>query len=111
MTAFVVHLLVTSVHLLAVAGLVRGIEVKGFTSALLAALGLGRANAFVWPVLALLTLPLTIVTLGLFLFVLNALMLMLVAAFVPGFRIRDFKSALWGSVVLALLNLGVSLFF
>jgi putative membrane protein len=58
-----------------------------------------------------LTLPLTIVTLGLFLFVINALMLWLAAALVPGVTVRGFGPALWGSLLLTLLNMLVAIFF
>ena len=66
---------------------------------------IGVVNAIVRPVLAFLTLPLIIVTLGLFLFVLNALMLKLTSAIVPGFRIRGFMPAIWGAILLAIANL------
>jgi len=108
MTGFLVHLLISAGLLLVVAHVVSGIEVRDWVAALLAALVLGIVNAVVRPILVLLTLPLTIVTLGLFLFVVNALMLQLASYFVPGFRVAGFGAALWGSVLLALLNLGVS---
>ena len=108
MTGFLVHLLISAGLLLVVAHVVSGIEVRDWVAALLAALVLGIVNAIVRPLLVLLTLPLTIVTLGLFLFVVNALMLQLASYFVPGFRVAGFGAALWGSVLLALLNLGVS---
>lgn len=107
MVAFFVHLVVTALLLIVVSYLIRGVEVKGFGAALVAALVLGLANAFVRPLVVLFTLPATIVTLGLFLLVINALMLMLVSAVVPGFRIRSFGSAFFGSIVLALLNFGI----
>ena len=111
MTIFLTHLLLTALLLVLVANLVPGIRVTGFVAALLGALVLGLVNAFVRPLAILLTLPLTILTLGLFLFVVNAFMLMLAAALVPGFSVRGFGSALLGSLVLSLLNLGVALAF
>jgi putative membrane protein len=84
---------------------VGGVQVSGFGAALIGALILGFVNAFVRPVMILLTLPLTIVTLGLFLFVLNAFMLWLVAALVPGFQISGFGAALLGSLLLTVLNI------
>jgi putative membrane protein len=111
MTPFLVHLILTALLLVLVANLVPGIRVTGFGSAVLGALVLGLVNAFVRPLAIVLTLPLTILTLGLFLFVVNALMLMLAAAIVPGFSVRGFGSALLGSLVLSLLNLGVALAF
>jgi putative membrane protein len=105
MTAFLIHLVLTAVALLVVSSLVRGIETKGFTSALIAAGVLGLANALIKPILVTLTLPITFVTLGLFLLVINAGILMLVGAVVPGFRVRGFTAALVGSLLLSVLNL------
>lgn len=105
MKAFLLHLVLTAVALLVVAQLVGGVHIGGFFSALIAALILGLVNAFVRPVMILLTLPLTIVTLGLFLFVVNALMFWLAAALVPGFRISGFGAALLGSILFTVLNL------
>jgi putative membrane protein len=105
MRSFLLHLVLTAVALLVVANVVGGVEVGGFAAALIGALILGLVNAVVRPVMILLTLPLTIVTLGLFLFVVNALMLWLVAAVVPGFRISGFGAALLGSLLLTVLNM------
>jgi len=105
MKAFILHLVLTALALLVVAQLISGVHVGGFFSALVAALILGLVNAFVRPVMILLTLPLTIVTLGLFLFVVNALMFWLAAALVPGFRISGFGAALLGSLLFTVLNL------
>jgi putative membrane protein len=109
MLAFLLHLVLTAALLLLVARLVRGVEVVGWGPALLAALALGIVNAIVRPLMVFLTFPLTIITLGLFLFVINALMLWLVAALVPGVRIQGFGPALVGSLLLTLLNVLVSL--
>ncbi len=84
-----------------------GIDVDGAGAAVVGAVILGLANTFVRPILVLLTLPITLVTLGLFIWVVNALILMLVAAVVPGVRVRGFGSALLGSLLLAILNWGV----
>jgi putative membrane protein len=108
MLAFVVHLVLSAALLLIVANVVRGIELAGWGSALLAALLLGLVNAVVRPVMIVLTLPLTIVTFGLFLLVVNALMLWLVAGLVPGMRIHGFGAALVGSLLLTLLNLALA---
>ena len=102
---FFAHLIVTAALLLLVANAVRGVRIKGALSAVLAALALGLVNAIVRPVAVLLTLPVTLVTFGLFLLVVNGLMLKLTAAVVPGFRIRGLMPAIWGSLVLTLLNL------
>jgi putative membrane protein len=108
MTQFLAHLFISAALLLLVANLVRGIQVEGWGSAILGALALGLVNAFVRPLMILLTLPLTIVTFGLFLLVVNALMLWLVAALVPGLRVQGFGPALLGSLLLTLLNLGIA---
>lgn len=109
--SFLVHLVVTAVLLSLVARIVRDIHVDGAGAALLAALVLGVVNAIVRPLMILLTLPLTIITLGLFLLVVNALMLMLVAAVVPGFRVRGFAPAFWASLLLSVFNLLVDAMF
>jgi putative membrane protein len=100
----VLHVVVTAALLMVVAWIVPGIRVDGAQPALVGALVLGVANALVRPILILLTLPLTIVTLGLFLFVVNALMLMLAARIVRGFAVDGFGAALAGSVLLSLLH-------
>jgi putative membrane protein len=105
MKSFLLHLVLSAIAILIVAQVVGGVQVSGFGSALIGALILGFVNAFVRPVMILLTLPLTIVTLGLFLFVLNAFMLWLVAALVPGFQISGFGAALLGSLLLTVLNI------
>jgi putative membrane protein len=109
--SFLVHLVVTALLLALVARIVRDISVDGAGAALLAALVLGVVNAIVRPLMILLTLPLTIITLGLFLLVVNALMLQLVAAVVPGFRVRGFAPAFWGALLLAVFNLLVDAMF
>ena len=97
--------LLNALALLLVAYLYEGVQVTGFTAAMLAALVLGLVNAVVRPVLVLLTLPVTILTLGLFLFVLNALLFWLVAEIVGGFRVTGFVAALVGSILYSLITL------
>ena len=108
MKALVVHVVVSALLLVLVAHLLHGFTIAGFGYALIAALVLGVVNTFVRPVLILVTLPITIVTLGLFLFVLNALMLLLAASVVPGFTIDGFGTALVAALLLALFNLVAS---
>lgn len=88
-----------------VAQLVPGIHVRGVVSALIAALAIGFINATLGMLLKILTFPLTLITLGLFWFVINALMLELASAVVPGFQVRGFFSAFVGAIVLSLVNL------
>src|SRR5580698_8819505 len=108
MKRLLVHLIVTALLLLLISRIVDGIHVDGFGYALLAALVLGIVNFLVRPILILITLPVTILTLGLFLIVVNALMLMLTGALVSEFRISSFGSALVAAVLLGLFNLVVS---
>jgi putative membrane protein len=109
MLVFLEHLILTAALLLLVSNLVSGVHVQGWDSALVGAMVLGFVNAVVRPLMVLLTLPFTILTFGLFLLVVNAFMLWLVAALVPGIRVQGFGSALLGSLVLTLLNLAVEL--
>jgi len=110
MLTFLAHLILTAALLLLMANLVRGVQVEGWGSALIGAIVLGIVNAIVRPLMVFFTLPLTILTFGLFLLVVNALMLWLVAALVPGIRIQGFGPALLGSLVLTLLNFVVEIF-
>jgi|GraSoiStandDraft_32_1057276.scaffolds.fasta_scaffold692172_2 putative membrane protein len=84
---------------------VPGFHVRGVAAALIAALVIGFVNATLGALLKIITLPLTILTLGIFWFVINALMLELASAVVPGFRIDTFASAFWGAIVLSLVNM------
>jgi putative membrane protein len=108
MRNLLVHVVITALLLALVDYFLDGITIDGFFYALLAAIVLGIVNTIVRPVLVIVTLPITILTLGLFLFVLNALMLELAAAIVPGFEIASFSSALVGGFLLALFNLAAS---
>jgi putative membrane protein len=105
---FLAQLFLTAALLLIVAGLVSGVQVDSWGSAILAALVLGMVNAVVRPLMLILTLPLTVVTFGLFLLVINGLMLQLMAALVPGVQIGGFGSALVGALLLTLMNVLVS---
>ena len=108
MVELLVRLVINAVLLLIVAGMVPGLYVEGWGSAFMGAIVLGLVNFFVKPVMVILTLPLTMITLGLFLLVINALMLWLVSGLVPGIRLEGFGSAILGSLVLSLLNLAIS---
>ena len=105
MMIYIVQIVVTSLILLLMAKMVKGVEIDNWGSALIAAVILGFVNAFVKPVMVFLTIPLTMITLGLFLLVINALVLQLVAALSPGVRISGFGQAVLGSIVLTVLNL------
>lgn len=97
-------ILVNSIAVFFVAYLLKGVEVKSFLSAVWVALGLAVVNAIIKPVIIFLTLPVTILTLGLFVLVIDALMVMLVDGFVKGFEIRNFWWALLFSIVLSVTN-------
>ena len=96
--------LINALALIVVAYLMPGITVSGFGAALIAALILGLINAVVKPVLVLLTLPVTILTLGLFIFVLNGLLFWLVGSFVEGFAVRGFWSGLFGAILFSIVS-------
>ena len=108
MIELLAHLVVNAALLLIVARLVTGLRVEGWGSAFIGALVLGLVNFFVRPVMVILTLPLTVLTLGLFLLIVNACMLWLVSVLVPGIRLRSFGTAVLASLLLSLLNLAVS---
>ena len=91
--------------LLFVAYVYSGVEVTTYTAAMLAALVIGLLNTIVRPVLVVLTLPVTLVTLGLFLFVINALMFWLAAWLLDGFQVRDFLAALIGSLIYSVIGI------
>jgi putative membrane protein len=82
-----------------------GVQVQSFTSALLAAFVIGLFNVILRPILVLLTLPVTIVTLGLFLFVINALMFWAAASVLGGFHVNGFGAALLGSLIYSVLGI------
>lgn len=105
-----IHILFNAVLLFLVGRMVDGIEVRDGKSAIFGAIVLGLANASVRKLLIFLTLPVTIVTLGLFILVINALMLMLASVFVDGFEVEDFKAALWGSFAFAAMNFVAGMF-
>jgi putative membrane protein len=97
--------LLSAAALLFVAYLYSGVQVKTFTAALVAALVVGLLNAVVRPILVVLTLPVTVVTLGLFLFVINALMFWSAAGLLDGFYVNGFAAALIGSLLYSLIGL------
>ena len=98
------HWILSALAVWIVAHVVPGISVSGPVAALIAALVIGLINATLGLLLKILTFPLTLLTLGLFWFVINALMLELAAAFVRGFYVRNFVAALIGAVVLSLVS-------
>lgn len=104
MPQFLITWLITAVSLLITAHFIPGFELKGIAAAAIAAVVIGLVNAIVRPILFWLTLPITILTLGLFTFVLNALTIWIASGLTPGFRIDGFIPALIGSLVLAIVS-------
>ena len=100
--------LINAVALIAVAYLMPGIAVSSFGAALVAALVLGLVNALVRPVLVLLTLPVTILTLGLFIFVLNGLLFWMVGSWLQGFEVAGFWPAVFGAIVFSIISWALS---
>lgn len=106
----IVKWLMSAVALLTVAWLYPGVHFASFASAMWAAAFIGLLNSLVRPVLLVLTLPVTVFTLGLFLFVINALLFWLAAYLLDGFMVTGFMSALLGSIIYSALSLVVNLF-
>ena len=101
----IVKWLLSACALLAVAYFYNGVQVSSFATALLAAFIIGLFNTIVRPVLVVLTLPVTLITLGLFLFVINALMFWAAAGVMDGFRVTGFSAALIGSLIYSVFGL------
>jgi putative membrane protein len=96
--------LINAFALIAVAYLMPGVSVASFTTALVAALVLGLVNAVIRPVLVLLTLPVTLITLGLFIFVINGLLFWFVGSFIQGFVVDGFWPGVFGAIVFSLIS-------
>jgi len=99
-----INWMITTVAILITAYFLPGVMVRNLTAAVVTALVLGLINAIIRPILIVLTLPLTIVTLGLFIFILNALLVLLTGAIVPGFDVRNFWWALLFSLVFSVVS-------
>ena len=102
---------INALALLALPHVVPSVQVASFGTALLVALVLGLINAVLRPLLILLTLPVTLLTLGLFIFVINALLFQLAGNLVDGFNVGGFSSALLGSIVYSLISWALSAVF
>ncbi len=104
LTPFLLHWAITALALWVASHVFKGIQFSSTASLVVSALLLGLANAVVRPLLVVLTLPLTVLTFGIFLLVINALMLLLVAKIVDGFKISGFWTAFWASIFMAVLS-------
>lgn len=100
--------ILSAIALLVVAYLYPGVQVQDWKAAAIAALVLGLVNTLIKPILVILTLPVTILTLGLFLLVINALMFWLVANLVPGFHVTGFWAAMLGAILYSLITWALS---
>jgi len=107
---FFFRLIITALGLWAAATIVPGVQITGVGNLVVAALLLGVVNAVIRPILLVLTLPLTVVTLGLFIFVVNGLSLALVAWLMPGFTLSGFGAAILGSIVVGVTGWFGSMF-
>ncbi|HEX4573501.1 MAG TPA: phage holin family protein [Gemmatimonadales bacterium] len=110
MTGFFFRLIITALGLWAAAAIIPGVRIDGWPTLLVAALLLGIVNAVIRPIILILTLPLTILTLGLFILVVNGLSLSLVAWILPGFHVASLGAAILGSLVVGLTSWFASAF-
>ena len=110
LSPFLLHWAITALSLWVASHVFKGLRFDGTSAFVVAALLLGLANAVVRPLLVVLTLPLTLVTFGLFLLVINALVLMLVARLVRGFHLDGFWIAFWAGIFMSLLSLVLGAF-
>ena len=101
---FLIRILINSLALLGIAYYISGIEIENYKIALISALVLGIANAIIRPIVKILTLPITILTLGLFSLVINVLFFWLVAYFVPGFEVLGVVAAIKGALLMAVVG-------
>ncbi|MBU7006274.1 phage holin family protein [Phosphitispora fastidiosa] len=104
MRGLIIRWVLNALALLATAWLMPGIGLDGFGAALITALVLGIVNAIIRPVILFFTLPLTIVTLGLFTLVINAVMLLITASAVDGFSVSGFWAAFFGSIIITIIS-------
>ncbi len=105
MLRMLIHWIVTALAVWITSRVVPGFWVDGASAALIAAIVIGLVNATIGLLIKVLTFPLAILTLGIFWLIVNALMLELASALVPGFHIRSFAAAFWGGIVLSIVNM------
>lgn len=104
MAGLLVRWLILTAAIVIASYLINGIEVSGFFSAFFAAAILGVLNAFFRPVLLILTLPINVLTLGLFTFIINAVLLKMASGVISGFQVHGFWSAVFGALVISIVN-------
>ncbi len=101
---YMIHWVISAVSVIITAKLIKGFEVSGFWSALSAAVLIAIANTIIWPILIFLTLPLNVLTLGLFTFVVNGMVIKICAALLPGFNVKTWGAAILGALVLTIVS-------
>jgi len=101
---WLVKLILNSFALIIADALVTGFAIRGFFSAMLAAMVLGVVNTLIRPVLIILTLPITFFTLGLFIFIINGIAFLMASWFVPGFTVYGFWGAFWGAIITSIVS-------
>lgn len=106
----IITLIASMISVWVAAWFIPGVEIENWITLLFVAIGLGIVNAFIKPILLLLTLPINLLTLGLFTLVINALLVLLVSALVPGFHVDGFITALLFSIVLSIVSAIVGIF-
>src|SRR2546426_6009895 len=111
MRHFIFRWIVTAIAVMIAASIIPGIRYDSVGALILAALLLGILNAFVRPILLILSAPLILLTLGFFILVVNGLMLLLVPSLVGGFHVDNFGSAFWGAIVIGIISWLLSAFF
>jgi putative membrane protein len=104
MMGFLIRWLILTVAIIAASYLLEGIHISGFFAAFFAAAALGILNALFRPILIILTLPINILTLGLFTFIINALMLKMASGVIPGFEVYGFWTAVFGSLIISVVS-------
>ena len=111
MRHFIFRWAITTIAVIIAASVINGIRYDTTGALILAALLLGILNAFVRPILLILSAPLILLTLGLFILVVNALMLYWVSGLVAGFHVDSFGSAFWGAILISIISWALSAFF
>lgn len=111
MSGFLTRLLINALALIVTAAIIPGLYLGGLFTAIIAALIWGIVNTLIRPILSFFTIPLQILSLGIFTLVINALMLSLTAFLVPGFQILSFSAAFWGAIILSLISMVLTRLF
>jgi putative membrane protein len=106
---FIVKILLSSFSVVVASWILSGIEIRDYFSALMVAFVLAILNTFLKPILVIFTIPITVLTFGIFLLVINALIALLAGSIVPGFYIAGFWAALWFSLIVSILNYLINL--